>query len=73
MQDVNFGFYGTVLAEGDKLRMWYHAYRRAPCMHTEVVVKMMTEAVALRWCRLGLAYAESEDGLRWKRVIVGEK
>ncbi len=42
-EDDLFGFYGTVLHDGQKFRMWYHPWAYA------------------------VAYAESNDGLHWRK------
>ncbi len=50
-------FYGTVLQEGDKFRMWYYGVRRE----------------SNKWKLIGqLCYAESKDGIDWVKPELGQ-
>ena len=58
--------YGTVLKEQDLLRMWYTGYPR----RTEQTNQQRT--VSPGGHGLGIGYAESQDGINWKKISLGQ-
>jgi len=65
-------FYGTVLEEGGKFRMWYYACHLG--INADWPPEQLAQAKA--WgdgLQVGpLCYAESEDGLRWTKPALGQ-
>lgn len=67
------GGYGTVIKEGDRFRMWYHAFRMthpvdAAVPHTyEGQKKFFSKYPYLQF----ICYAESVDGVDWQKPDLG--
>ena len=65
--------YATVLREGDTFRLWYLAYEWDPPAGVDLPVSGAAADAALFWqhTRGRLCYAESSDGIHWRRPNLG--
>ncbi len=65
-------FYGTVLFEDGKFRMWYYPCHLDHNPDWPPALKKQTERWKHRLVPGPLAYAESDDGLHWEKPILGQ-
>lgn len=74
-------FYGTVIQDGEKFRMWYYACHRGmnpdwPARKRQQVVKKPSWLIGVKdgyeVVQGPLCYAESNDGLTWSKPELGQ-
>ena len=73
--DVAAHFYGTVLYDDGKYRMWYYACHKG--LNPDLPPEMMRQTVKMPpwgWDLLQgpLCYAESEDGINWVKPVLNQ-
>ncbi|MBI5801638.1 MAG: hypothetical protein HZA92_13070 [Verrucomicrobia bacterium] len=71
--DLAAHFYGTVLQDGDKFRMWYYACHWGK--NPDWSPRLMQQVAKASYGPLyqgPLCYAESDDGITWKKPELGQ-
>ncbi len=66
-------FYGTVLQDGGKFRMWYYGHRRGLNPDWSPEEQALEKRYEKRWIVLPgpMCYAESNDGITWTKPSLG--
>jgi len=71
--DLAAHFYGTVLRDGGKFRMWYYAchWGKNPDWPARMMQQVATPAAGELF-QGPLCYAESDDGITWRKPVLGQ-
>jgi hypothetical protein len=71
--DLAAHFYGTVLRDGHKFRMWYYAchWGKNPDWPPRMM-QQVAKPPAGELFQGPLCYAESEDGIAWRKPVLGQ-
>ncbi len=71
--DLAAHFYGTVLCDGGKFRMWYYAchWGKNPDWPARMM-QQVAKPAAGELFQGPLCYAESDDGITWRKPVLGQ-